>query len=203
VTNKNTMLLDTISPQFHLNEIHAIQVHAPQETVFRALEDLALEEISPVVSLLLSLRSLPEKMVGRKRIVAKDREPFLAAIFKGGFTLLAEEAPSEVVFGNMVPGSIGRIWRPSSGQAVTLKSPEEFLAFNDPGYVVVTANLFIEEGEVPGWVTVRTESRCRALSPQALKQFLPYWRIIRPFSGLIRRLWLRGIKNLAEKRSPR
>jgi hypothetical protein len=57
----------------------------------------------------------------------------------------------------------------------------------------------VEDAAEPGFVIIRTESRTRALSRQSCRIFTPYWRIIRPFSGLIRRLWLRGIQRRAER----
>jgi hypothetical protein len=58
----------------------------------------------------------------------------------------------------------------------------------------VVANFTITGAEKPGWVIVSTESRSKGLSKKAFKQFRPYWTFIRPWSGLIRRLWLKGVK---------
>jgi hypothetical protein len=57
----------------------------------------------------------------------------------------------------------------------------------------------VQETNTPGMVVVYTESRTKGLSLRSVKDFTPYWYIIRPWSGLIRRLWLRGIKRIAEQ----
>jgi hypothetical protein len=46
--------------------------------------------------------------------------------------------------------------------------------------------------------TLTTETRVWAADPSSRRRFRLYWLAIRPFSGLIRRLWLREIKRTAE-----
>jgi hypothetical protein len=46
--------------------------------------------------------------------------------------------------------------------------------------------------------TLSTETRVSAADPSARRRFRLYWLAIRPFSGLIRRVWLRAIKRRAE-----
>ena len=62
----------------------------------------------------------------------------------------------------------------------------------------VVANFLLQEA---GHSSIRTstETRVRALSPRARKDFLPYWRVIYPGSALIRRMWLRAVKRRAER----
>ena len=118
---------------------------------------------------------------------------------QNGFTMIEKQPPREDVFGLIVPGKIGRVWNKESGTVPPVTSSAEFIAFKDPGYLLVIANMLFKETDTLGMVTVYTESRTKGLSPRAVKDFTPYWRIIRPWSGLIRRLWLRGIKRIAEK----
>ena len=194
------MLLDDILPSFDVTEKHSIKVSAPPEIAFSAMKDVTLDEISCIVPLLLFLRAMPEKMVGRKGSTPFSGKPLLSLLLDNGFILLAEKKNREIVFGKMVPAAIGRVWKASSAREVPLSGAAEFLAFDHPDYIRVVANLMIEPNDA-GMVIVRTESRSLALSRQALAEFTPYWRIIRPFSGLIRRLWLRGIKGRAERSS--
>lgn len=193
------MLLDDILPVYDFTEVHSIRIKAQPEIVFRAIKELTPAEISSIMRLLFFLRSLPERVVGREGMTMSSREPMLSYMLKNGFTKLAEQAPREIVFGMVVPGNIGRVWQKSSSLDISSVDAQEFLAFDNPDYICVVANLLVEDADEAGFVTVRTESRSRALSPQALKKFTPYWRIIRPGSGLIRRLWLRGIKRRAER----
>jgi hypothetical protein len=125
--------------------------------------------------------------------------PIMEQLEQNGFTMIEKQPPREDVFGLIVPRKIGRVWNKKSGTVPSVTDAAEFIAFKDPDYLLVIANLLIKETDTPGVVTAYTESRTMGLSPQAVKDFSPYWRIIRPGSGLIRRLWLRGIKRHAER----
>ena len=193
------MLLDNYIPKWDFTEVHSIRIKGDPETVYDAIMETTPAEVSSIMRLLFFLRSLPEKAAGRAGMNMSGHEPLLSYILKNGFTKIAEEKPREIVFGLLVPGNTGRVWQKSSSKEVTAADAGEFFAFENPNFIRVVANLIIEDTDKPDFVTVRTESRSLALSRQALKNFTPYWRIIRPFSGLIRRLWLRGIKRHAER----
>jgi len=45
---------------------------------------------------------------------------------------------------------------------------------------------------------LQTETRVLLTSPDARRAFRAYWLVIRPFSGLTRRSWLRAAKLRAE-----
>ena len=49
-----------------------------------------------------------------------------------------------------------------------------------------------------GHAKLTTETSVWADDARSRRRFRPYWLAIRPFSGLIRRLWLREIKRRAE-----
>jgi hypothetical protein len=193
------MLLDKYLPDYDFTEMHSIRIRAAPETVFRALNEVSLDEISFIVRLLIFLRELPEKVVGRKDPPLSNRGSMLAGMYKSGFTLLSEQPPHELVFGCTVHGNIGRVWQKSSGLNVSMKNAEDFLAFKNPDYLRVVANFLVKDSGNPGTVIVSTESRTMGLSPQAKHNFAPYWRIIRPWSGLIRRLLLTAIKRRSER----
>jgi hypothetical protein len=194
------MLLDEYCHVYDFTEVHTIRVKGNSETLFRALNEVSLDEISFIVRFLFFLRALPEKVVGRKDSPLSHGEPMLAAMYKSGFTLLSEQPPHEIVFGRIVPGNIGRVWQKTSGINVPIKNSDEFLSFRNPDYLKVVANFLVKDSGKPGYVIVSTESRTKALSPQARHNFVPYWRIIRPFSGLIRRLMLKAIKRRTERK---
>ena len=46
--------------------------------------------------------------------------------------------------------------------------------------------------------TLSTETRVLATDEASRRAFRRYWLVIRPFSGLIRRVWLRAIRQRAE-----
>ncbi|MGD9117073.1 MAG: hypothetical protein PVJ61_07920 [Dehalococcoidia bacterium] len=186
-------------PRYDFTEVHTITIKATPEAAYRAVEETTWAEVSPIVRWLFFLRELPEKLVGRKGQTTKTGIPIMEQLEQNGFTMIEKQPPREDVFGLIVPGKIGRVWNKKSGTTPPVADAAEFLAFKDPDYLLVMGNLLIKETDTPGVVTAYTESRTMGLSPRAVKDFAPYWRIIRPFSGLIRRLWLRGIRRHAER----
>jgi hypothetical protein len=101
------------------------------------------------------------------------------------FQILAEEAGREVVI-----GSIGRPWKLREWPRAV--ECADFPSFADPGYAKMAMNLFVEGR------TLSTETRVLLTDGGSRRAFRRYWLVIRPFSGLIRRLWLRAIKRRAE-----
>jgi hypothetical protein len=192
------MLIDEIQPIFDFTEVHRLRIRASAEITCRAIQETTLADISGIVRWLFFLRELPEKMVGRKVNSLQAIKPLLEEMYKNGFTRLAEKPGQELVFGTIVPDQIGRVWNKASSLGVEVMEAEKFILFDNPDYLRVVANLRVDQSQEPGYVVVYTESRTRALSPRARKNFAPYWAVIRPFSGLIRRLWLRGIQRRAE-----
>ena len=193
------MLLDKYIPRYDFTEVHTIRIKATPEAAYRAVEETTWAEVNGIVRLLFFIRELPEKLVGRTGRSLKTGIPIMEQLEQNGFTVIEKQPPREDVFGLIVPGKIGRVWNKKSGTVPPVTDAAEFLAFKDPDYLLVIANLLIKETDTPGVVIAYTESRTMGLSPQAVKDFAPYWRIIRPGSGLIRRLWLRGIKRRAEQ----
>ena len=105
-----------------------------------------------------------------------------------GFLRLAE-TEDEVCY-----GQIGRFWAVNERAAlVSPRTVEEFRRFAHPGYAVAVMNLGIEPVGA-GETRLYTETRIRALGPRARFRFRLYWLITRPFSGLLRRAMLSGIK---------
>jgi hypothetical protein len=94
-----------------------------------------------------------------------------------GFQELAR-AEGEVVF-----GASGTPWRPRGG----------IRSFHDapPGTVRIAAD-FRADGK-----TLTTETRVAATDAAARRAFLRYWRVVGPFSALIRRRWLAAIARAA------
>lgn len=189
------MLLDEYLPKYDFTEVHTIKIKTTPEIAYRAIKETTLAEISGIVRLLFILRELPEKMAGREGFNMNNRRPLLAA----GFTKLVEQIPHELVLGLIVPANIGRVWQKSSRLNGIASDSHEYFAFNHPDYLKVVSNMLVTDTSESGVVTVRTESRIMGLSDKARKGFRPYWWVIRPWSGLIRRLWLKAIKKRAEK----
>jgi hypothetical protein len=82
----------------------------------------------------------------------------------------------------LVAGGAGRPWRPGGNVRPFAEA--------GPGTVRM-AIAFWAEPDGGGSLLV-TETRVAAVDEAARRAFGRYWRLIRPFSGLIRRLWLRA-----------
>lgn len=167
-------------PTHHFRERHETLVAAPADVVRRAAEEWCPDE-SWLWRALLVLRGLGRPS-GTLRQWAES----------AGFLCLAD-TDEEIVF-----GQIGRFWSVREREAlVSPRTVEEFQRFDDQRSAVAVVNVRWEELE-PRLVRLSTETRVRALGPQARRRMRVYWLLIRPFSGLLRRSMLRGMKARAE-----
>lgn len=175
------MLLDHFMPHHHFGEFHQALALASPERLYRATQDLDMRR-SPLVGGLMLLRELPVRLA-RRDFSSQGLGRSLEQMRAFGFILLADQPPRE-----MVLGLVGRFWN-LSPQIIRLP-PGEFRDFNQPGYAKVASN-FLVEPLGPGLARLSTETRVLCLGPEAKARFRAYWTLIRPFSGLIRREWLR------------
>lgn len=101
------------------------------------------------------------------------RGPLVDVIGQLGTVL--EDAPGE----GLVVGICGQFWR--------------WEGTRDAGSLAqAVADFRIEDG------SLSTETRVHVGDPGARRKFARYWRVIRPFSGLIRILFLRAARRRAE-----
>lgn len=176
--------LDDILPRYDVAERHQRLVPASAEGTFQAFCGLTPAEI-PLATLLVALRSLPALLVGRHGPPLRLREPMLDQFLEAGFGVLGHQPGREIVV-----GVVGQMWKPR-GAVVRADSLEGFLRFDAPGFVkAVTSFTVVDAG---GDTLAITETRVSATDATAARAFRRYWLVIGPFSGLIRRAWLRGV----------
>ncbi len=189
------MILDKFLPKYEFNEIHTVKVDAQPEWVYTAIKELTPAELSPLIFWMLDLRNLPAKLMGKTPpIVDQQSKPFLDQMYEGGFIPLAEETNSEIVF-----GMIGQPWKLAGGVDPDIPTPQAFLAFDDPAFAKIAANLTVTvDGK--GVIHCNTETRIHVPNPNTRRKFAFYWLIISMGSGWIRVLWLKAIKKKAEKK---
>ena len=186
------MKLDEFLPEYEYHEVHAVTVDASPERTYAALKELTFAELSPLVSLLFGIRNLPARLLKKGTPGSFQGGPFLEQMYRGGFIPLAEEPGSEIVF-----GLIGQFWKLTGGVEPHVPDATAFLAFEDPAFAKVAANLRVYEED--GRVRCSTETRIHVPEPATRRKFAFYWRIISMGSALIRVMWLRAIKRKAEK----
>jgi len=166
--------LDRFLPEWDVHEVHSIELPV---TPARAVE-LALAAPSVpdgIVRVLYRLRGL------------SGQGSIEEAFTRMGFDVLAREETEVVV------GAAGTPWRPGGG----IKP----FAEAGPGTVRMAAD-FRAEPLANGSSRLTTETRIAAVDANARRRFLRYWRVIGPFSALIRRRWLREIRRRAFSPAP-
>jgi hypothetical protein len=168
------MLLSDTLPEFHFRERHE-RHDASADQVFTAIREVTLDEM-PLGRLLMRLRG----------IRSDTSKPLLAEMQRVGFQFAAEEPNRELVF-----AAIGQPWKLLGGR----RPPgawTDFRTFAEPGYAKMAFNFRLDGA------TLSTETRVLLTDSRRRRAFLRYWLIIRPFSGLIRRVWLRAIARRAD-----
>jgi hypothetical protein len=188
------VLIERFVPAPDALERHEVLVHADTETTYRQIRTLNLAR-SGVVRSLFFLRGIPG-MLRRKghseaEISYSTAHLGVDDLIRFGFVVLAEEPGVEIVL-----GAIGRFWR-LRGDVLRIR-PEEFESFDRPGYAKGVMNIRAEPARA-GWTRVITETRVRCTDPSSRRALLRYWRVIGPFSALIRRRFLEMAKESAER----
>ena len=157
--------IDAVLPEFDAGERHERRLSvAPDRALAAALATPVVGD--PIVRALFRLRGI------RASGTFEDGLPFV------GFEVL-ERAPTEIVF-----GMSGTPWRAKGGSARFAEAK--------PGSVRMAMDLRAEPLPGGGSLLV-TETRVAAVDEQARRAFLRYWRLVGPFSRLIRRRWLAAI----------
>lgn len=196
--DRHSGLLHELMPRFDVVERHRIVVRAPQSTVYAAIRDAELGA-APLTRVLLALRALPAAIIGLLRSRGREsiarprpaRRLRFADFERGGFRVVAERAPDELVI-----GLTGRFWTPRGGLRTDV-SEADFRRGPPAGYALAGWN-FTTRPLDDRRTELATETRVWCASDARWK-FRIYWFFVRPGSGLIRRAMLRSIRREAER----
>jgi hypothetical protein len=170
-------------PQPHFSEAHSVFVAGNVERAVAAARSVAVGEIRSMRPLW-TLWALPATLLGSRSFrVRKDRTIWDTAL-AGGFVPLLERHEGVVL------GHIGQHWRPSGGERPAFDGWSGFTSFDRPGFCRVAVSLEARPEE--DGVRLTTETRVAATDDESRRRFRRYWAVVRPFSGLIRRGWLRA-----------
>ena len=183
-------LLDEVMPTYDVHEVHSMWVPVPPEAAYAAVQTVTGPEVR-LLGPLMTLRSLPDRLLGRRPLnsLAADR-PLLDVFRDEGFSLLGERPGAEVVL-----GTVAKFWRLRDTPSQTIRTREDFLTFDRPGYAKAAAGFVVTAER--GGSRIITETHVRGTSPDATRRFRWYWLVIRPASGAIRRSWLHAIRRRA------
>ena len=160
--------IDRFLPAWDVHEVHTVDLPVSPAEALRLARGLRFGS-DPLVRALLRIRG-----VGAGGTVVD-------AFHRLGFEVLVDE-PTQLVV-----GAAGRPWSPRS----------RIGRFGDagPGTVRVAADFRAEPAASGSRLT--TETRIAAVDDAARRSFRRYWRVVGPFSALIRRRWLRAIRDAA------
>lgn len=172
------MLIDEFMPTYDVHERHEIDIHAPVEKVYAAINSCDLSG-SRIIRWLFLLRGMPRSAVTIQGLHEID------------FALLGEVPGQEILL-----GLVGRFWA-FCGDLQPVDAAG-FRKFDKTGYAKATWNFTLAE-RADARTHVVTETRVQCMDETSRKRFLLYWRLIGPFSALIRRRMLRLIKRQAEQ----
>jgi hypothetical protein len=196
------MLLDDYLPEFDVRTSYAALIAASPARVYASLWTANFDHWG-VTRALYAVRTLPSLPVRPRETCRRFRDelfrqPFtLEGMLSEGFSLL-EERPGE----ELVLGTVGRFWR-ARGELCAV-SPVQFHAPAPPGTAKAAWNF--EVGlQADGATKLRTETRVLCADVATRRRFRAYWRLIKPFSGLIRQEILAAVRSAAESgqsRSP-
>jgi hypothetical protein len=190
--------LDQFMPAWQFSERHSIRIAVPKEKVYVALKQVTADEIH-FFRTLIWIRRFGRP--GPESILNPPPDTSLVQVAtKTTFIVLSEEPNQEFLFGTLIAAPRG--WRPGGN-----KTPEGFkaLAASDaPGFVLAAMNFRLEDcapskaASLPCTV-LTTETRVYATDASSRRAFARYWRVIYPGSSLIRSMWLKAVKERAER----
>jgi hypothetical protein len=171
--------LDDFLPEYEFSERHRLAIAAPPERIDLALRTVSLNDI-PIARALWAVRRLG-------RPYGDAARPFVDAALENAVVL--DDAAGE----GIVLGLTGQFWRLRGGdRGARARTPEEFDAFDRPDACKAVLDFRI------GPSLLSTETRVHVPDPASRRKFRRYWLAIRPFSGLIRILFLRAAQRRAE-----
>jgi hypothetical protein len=171
--------LDEFLPAYEFSERHRIAVAAPAERIDAAARAVSLRDI-PVARALWWMRRLG-------RPYGEAGKPFVSGALENSVVL--DYVPGE----GIVMGLTGQFWKRRGGEGGPRpRTREEFLAYDRPDACKAVIDFRVGQSQLS------TETRVHVHDPGARRRFRRYWFVIRPFSGLIRILFLRAARRRAE-----
>jgi hypothetical protein len=179
-------VIDDFLPAYDVATRHRIEVEARRERVWQAVRELDLGQ-SRLIRTFFRIRGLGRRCNEGGAVRSRYTLDDLRA---DGFTLLAERPTEEIVL-----GIVGKFWRPAGPIRPT--RVDEFVTFDEPGWAKAVWGFSLED-EPGAAVSVTTETRVLCTDLGSRRAFLRYWRVIRPFSELIRREALRIVRRSAQ-----
>lgn len=181
-------LIDQYLPTFQFQERHTLISNLPPKILLDAVM-LPGTTQDPWAKGFIQLRELPDRLLGT--LGARSGLSQRPAFGLEDFMPLGRDADRELAF-----GLLGRFWQRDYG-LVRLQEPEaQFARYTEANLAKLVLN-FSTEPTPEGQTKLVTQTRVHCTDGSALRSFTPYWWLIRPVSGLIRRRLLTRIHRVA------
>jgi hypothetical protein len=182
-------LIDKFLPNYQFSESHQAAIRCGPGELLDIIQNFQPPK-GGFSETAMFLRQLPAKLM---HWLAPSRVPRPSPFTLANFVPLARDGDREIV-----AGLIGKFWRPDFGLCV-VNGASEFLACNPPKTAKLAIGFVAEQFGEDTLLT--TETRVYCPDRYSLTMFLPYWLIIRPVSGLLRRRALATIRRIAESQA--
>ena len=187
-TGLKMLLIDQYLPVFQFQERHAMVSDLPPKVLLDAVL-LPGTTDDPWARSFIGLRELPDRLLGA--LGAKSGLSQRPAFGLDDFMPLGRDMDHELAF-----GLVGRFWQRDYG-LVRLQEPQaQFAQYSEANLAKLVLN-FSAEAMPEGRNRLVTETRVYCSDASALRRFTPYWWLIRPVSGLIRRRLLARVHRVA------
>jgi hypothetical protein len=172
------MIIDEFCPECLVRKQYEIDVNADIERVYNIAHTFNMST-SLITKWLLRLRGIDRNF------------STIDGLKEFGFVILGDKKEEEIAF-----GVVGKFW--TFPVHIQQLDPHNFKQFNKEGFAKAVGNIaFISQSK--NITNVSTETRVHCFDKRSALLFRLYWAIISPFSGLIRKDWLRTIKTESER----
>lgn len=181
--DRELALIEHFLPTHQFSERHACAIAAPPARVLDAVAAYR-PETDPLFRAMIGLRELPMRLFGKP-----DHQR--ASFGIDDFTLLGRDETS------IIYGLVGQFWKPNYG-LVSVADGAAFLAV-DADDVAKLVLAFTVNRDPEDRTRLVTETRVHCANRAARLKFTPYWLLIRPVSGLLRRRILSSVRKASER----
>ena len=181
-------LLDQYLPSYEVRDRHATRIAAPVDATYAAARDMDLMG-SPVVRTIFRGREL---LMRAHSSDEREPRPLVDEVLALGWGVLGQDHGREIVFGAVTQPWVANV-------KFRALPPDEFAAFDTPGYAKIAWTIRAEELG-PTESRFVTETRVATTDPESRRRFRRYWTMVSPGIRLIRRESLRLVRSDAERR---
>lgn len=182
------LLADRFAPDFTVMQTQHLVVGAPVTRAYAALRALDYTEVGGgMASAAFRARQLPERWKNRHHRMPRQRTRLTFDDLAAGWewTILGERPGAEIAI-----GVGGRFWTP----VVEWRriEPDEFLAFDEPGYGKILQSLSVLPYGKPRSLLTH-DTRVVISDRVSRAKFRAYWAVVSPFVKVVQAATLRTI----------